>query len=305
MLRRPWARPDVDAYRDLFDLPRADSGVTVTFLGVASLLIDDGVTQVLTDGFFSRPGLLRVAFGRLAPDPGRICAGLERAGATRVRAVVPVHSHFDHALDSAAVATSTGARLVGGASTANLGRGGGVPEDRIDVVSDGDALTVGDFRLTFIASEHCAPDRFPGTIDAPVTPPARATAYKCGEAWSIVVGHTSGHRMLVQGSAGYVDGALANVDADVAYLGIGQLGKQSDEYIHRYWEQTVRAVGASEVVLIHWDDFFRPLDRPLRAVPYAGDDLGRTMTVLAPLAGADGVNLHFPTVWQRESPWPR
>lgn len=303
MVRRPWARPDIDAYRTLFDLDRGDHEVTVTFLGVASLLIDDGNTQVLTDGFFSRPGLLRVALGRIAPDPARIRAGLERAGATRVRAVVPVHSHFDHALDSAAVAASTGARLVGGASTANLGRGGGLPEERIDVVSDGDNLTVGDFTLTFIASRHCPPDRFPGTIDAPVTPPARAAAYKCGEAWSIVVGHTSGRRMLVQGSAGYVHGALTGVDAGVVYLGIGQIGRQSEGYIRSYWEHTVRAVGASDVVLIHWDDFFRPLDQPLRAVPYAGDDLDRTMDVLLPLADADGVTVHFPTVWEREIPW--
>ena len=37
-----------------------------------------------------------------------------------------------------------------------------------------------------------------------------------------------------------------------------------------YWTETVRAVGARRVVLIHWDDFFRPLSKPLRALPYAG-----------------------------------
>jgi hypothetical protein len=56
-------------------------------------------------------------------------------------------------------------------------------------------------------------------------------------------------------------------------------------------------------VLIHWDDFFRPLDRPLRALPYAGDDLDATMRVLVPLAERDGVTLHFPTLWRSEDPW--
>jgi L-ascorbate metabolism protein UlaG (beta-lactamase superfamily) len=65
----------------------------------------------------------------------------------------------------------------------------------------------------------------------------------------------------------------------------------------------VRAVGARRAVLIHWDDFFSPLDRPLRALPYAGDDLDETMRVLAPLASADGVDLAFPTVFSREDPW--
>jgi hypothetical protein len=57
------------------------------------------------------------------------------------------------------------------------------------------------------------------------------------------------------------------------------------------------------VVLIHWDDFFRPLTEPLRALPYAGDDLDVSMRVLGRLAAEDGIPLHLPRVWQREDPW--
>ncbi|MEZ0577684.1 MBL fold metallo-hydrolase [Nocardioides sp. MH1] len=302
-MRLPTARPDLEPYRSRFDVPRAEGALSVTFLGVATLLVDDGRTQVLTDGFFSRPGLLSVGLGRIAPDPARIDACLERAGATRLGVVVPVHSHYDHALDSAVVADRTGALLVGGGSTANIGRGAGLPDDRIQVVAGGDEVVTGAYSLTFVVSSHCPPDRYPGAITAPVRPPARTSAYRCGEAWSILVAHASGHRMLVQGSAGYVPGALDGHRAEVAYLGIGQLGKQDESYLRSYWEHTVRAVGARRVVLIHWDDFFRPLDRPLRALPYLGDDLDHTMRVLAPLAQADGVRLHFPTVWAREDPW--
>ena len=296
-------RPSLEPYADRFDVPPADGSMSVTFLGVATLLVDDGETQLLTDGFFSRPGLVSVGLRRIAPDRKRIGECLARAGAERVRAVAPVHSHFDHALDSAAVADLTGALLVGGESTANVGRGGDLPDDRIRVVASGDEVQVGAFSLTFIASEHCPPDRFPGEITEPVVPPAKAAAYKCGEAWSILVEHASSHRLLIQGSAGYVEGALAGRQAEVAYLGIGQLGKQDSAYMEAYWEHTVRAVGARRVVLIHWDDFFRPLDQPLRALPYLGDDLDATMRVLVPLAEKDGVSLHFPTVWAREDPW--
>ena len=296
-------RPSLEPYADRFDVPVADGPMSVTFLGVATLLLDDGETQLLTDGFFSRPGLLSVGLRRLAPDPVRIGACLARAGAARLRAVVPVHSHFDHALDAAVVADLAGGLLVGGRSTMNIGLGGGLPDDQIRTVGDGDELEVGGFSLTFIASEHCPPDRFPGEITEPVVPPAKAAAYKCGEAWSILVEHASSRRVLIQGSAGYVEGALAGRQAEVAYLGIGQLGKQDETYIRAYWEHTVRAIGARRVVLIHWDDFFRPLDQPLRALPYFGDDLDTTMRVLVPLAESDGVSLHFPTVWAREDPW--
>lgn len=219
-------------------------------------------------------------------------------------AVLPVHTHFDHALDSAVVAARTGACVVGGESAANIARGQGLPTDRIVVAEPGVELTFGSFAVKLIESHHCPPDRFPGVISAPVVPPVRASAFRCGEAWSTLIEHRpSGRRLLIQGSAGFRSGALADQRAEVCYLGVGQLGVQDSDYIEQYWEQTVRAVGARRVVLIHWDDFFRPLTEPLRALPYAGDDLDVTMGVLTALAGADGVAMHLPRLWQRCDPW--
>lgn len=110
------------------------------------------------------------------------------------------------------------------------------------------------------------------------------------EAWSILIEHTSGRTALVKGSAGYVEGALAGRHADVAYL-------------ESYWAHTVTAVGARRVVLTHWDDFFRGLGRPLRALPYLGDDLDITRRVLTRLATEQGIDLHLPTLHRRENPW--
>jgi L-ascorbate metabolism protein UlaG (beta-lactamase superfamily) len=214
-----------------------------------------------------------------------------------------VHTHFDHALDSGVVAQRTGARLLGGESAAYVGRGAGLPDDRIDVVTPEMPVQLGSFTLTFAESDHCPPDRYPGRICAPVVPPVRAGAYRCGEAWSIHVAHTGGRTALVQGSAGFVPGALTGMRADVAYLGVGQLGVQDEAYLRAYWAETVAAVGARTVVLTHWDDFFRPLDRPLRALPFAGDDLDVTLRVLGELAAEQRVGLHLPTVWRPEDPW--
>ena len=110
-------------------------------------------------------------------------------------------------------------------------------------------------------------------------------------------------RLLIQGSAGFVAGALAGQQAEVVYLGVGQLGVQPEEYIVDYWNEVVRSVGARRVVLIHWDDFFRPLTEPLQALPYAADDLDVTVRVLGRLAAEDGIALHMPTVWELENPW--
>jgi len=287
-------------------VPEAEHRLGVTFLGVSTLLFDDGESAVLFDGFFSRPSLLRVGLGRIAPDEDRIDRALRRLGFgttdRQIDAVVPVHSHYDHALDSAEVARRTGAMLVGSESTAQVGRGGGLPEDRIRVVAPGEQVSFGDWSLCFVESAHCPPDRFPGAITEPVVPPVRAAAYRCGSAWSVLVSHAGGRTALVQGSAGFVPGALDDCSAEVAYLGVGMLGHQSADYIRDYWSHTVRAVGARSIVLTHWDDFFCSLDRPLRPTAYAGDDLDITMSVLDRLVGPDE-SLHFPTAWRREDPW--
>jgi L-ascorbate metabolism protein UlaG (beta-lactamase superfamily) len=305
MRLRP-GRPDIGRYAHRFTVPAAESGapLTVTWLGVSTLLLDDGSSTLMTDGYFSRPSLAQVALGKVSPSPARVDGCLARLQVTRLEAVVPVHTHIDHALDSALVADRTGARLVGGESAANVGRGYGLAADRIVVAASGEPIRLGAFDVTLVKSRHSDPDRFPGEITAPVTPPVRASAYRCGESWSTLVHHrTSDRRLLIQGSAGFVKGALAGHRADVVYLGVGQLGLQAEPYFVDYWTETVRTVGARRVVLVHLDDFFRPLSKPLRALPYAGDDLDVSLRILSKLADQDGVALDMPTVWRREDPW--
>ena len=305
MRLRP-GRPDLGRYAHRFTVPAAEPGaaLSVTWLGVTSMLIDDGSSALMTDGYFSRPGLARVVLGKVSPSAARIDGCLARAGAHELTAVIPLHTHIDHALDSAVVAERTGATLVGGESTAYIGRGQGLSEDRLIVAVAGARITLGAYDVTLVESRHCPPDRFPGAITAAVVPPVKASAYKCGEAWSALVAHrSSGRNLLIVGSAGFIPGALDGHRAEVAYLGVGQLGLQSRQYLTDDWTETVRAVGASTVVLTHWDDFFRPLSEPLRALPYAGDDLDVTMRILGELAESDGVELHLPTVWRREDPW--
>jgi L-ascorbate metabolism protein UlaG (beta-lactamase superfamily) len=305
-MRLRLGRPDLGDYASHFDAPAAtpSSPLTVTWAGVSTLLIDDGTSALLTDGFFSRPSLRAVVASRLTPSLPRIDGSLAHLGVDRLDAVLPVHTHFDHVMDSAVVAQRTGAVLVGGLSAANVGRGGGLAADRMVIATPGEPVTLGAFDVTLVAGHHCPPDRFPGAITSAVVPPVRVSAYRCGEAWSTLIRHRpSDRRLLVVGSAGFAAGALRGHRADVVYLGIGQLGLQPERYIIDYWTETVRTVGAHRVVLVHWDDFFRLLHAPLRALPYAGDDLDVSMRALSRLAREDDVPLHLPTLWERSDPW--
>ena len=110
---------------------------------------------------------------RLSPSAPRIDGCLARLGVDRLEAVLPVHTHFDHAMDSAVVAERTGARVVGGTSAAQVGRGADLPDDRLVVVTPGEPITLGAYDVTLIEAEHCPPDRFPGVITGPVVPPVK------------------------------------------------------------------------------------------------------------------------------------
>src|SRR5256885_14906562 len=123
-MRLKLGRPDLQDYADYFDAPVAapDAPLTVTWAGVTTLLIDDGESAVMTDGFFSRPGLLEVGLGRVAPSAPRIDGCLSQLGAHRLEAILPVHTHFDHAMDSAGVGERTRARGGGGTSAGQVGR---------------------------------------------------------------------------------------------------------------------------------------------------------------------------------------
>lgn len=278
--------------------PEGFDGVTATFLGVSTLVIRDGETTLLIDGFFSRPDLSGMGMLReITPDAERIDAGLAFGNVAEAAAITTVHSHFDHAMDVAVVALRTGAIVAGSPSTANIARGGGVPENQIVEVAVGDSAQFGAFTMRWFASRHYPlPEPIgsliSGPIEAPLEVPARATAWKQGRADTIVIEHPRG-TLLVQGSAGYLDGALAGTDVDVAFLGIGGLGSEAADYVDGYWNALVGETSPSRIFPMHWDDFSKPLDEPLRP---GGDgaDFVSAMASVQEKASAAGIAVALP-----------
>jgi L-ascorbate metabolism protein UlaG (beta-lactamase superfamily) len=221
-------RPDLSSFAALKTSPdiNRNAPLRVTFLGVSTLLFDDGSTAILLDGFFTRPNSRQLFLEKISPDKTIIKNSLQRAGIDKLAAVIVNHSHYDHAMDAPEVAAQTGAVLVGSESTANVGRGWGLPEANIAARRPGDIMTFGRFTVTLLQSRHVPSPFTGGEITAPLVPPVRANAYLEGTSFAVQIEH-DGRHLLVNASAGFVPGALAGRRADVVFLGIGQLGKQS------------------------------------------------------------------------------
>jgi len=260
------------------------SAVTVTWFGVATLLFDDGETQLLIDGFFSRPSPADIILGMpVESDIPHINYTIDEYRIRRLAAIVPVHSHFDHAMDIGAIANRSGASILGSESTASIARGTGVPEDQIIVAQTDAQYTFGDFRVTLIDSIHApigwgGSIPFAGTVDAPLETPAPISAWRAGKSYSIVVAHDQG-TTLVQGSAGFLEGALDAVRADVVLLGVWGLSGLGRDYTERYWQSLVTATGAVRVLPIHFADYSRPFGE-IRLSPRILDDFAETSTWL-------------------------
>ena len=237
--------------------------VSVTWLGTAALLFDDGETQLLIDGLFSRPTITELVLGLdIRSEAAVIDRAMHDFGMRRVAAVIASHSHFDHALDSGAVANRSDATVVGSASVAHIASGAAVPAERIAVAENGAELTFGAFGITLLEAPHAAfgwGGNVPldGDIDAPVEQPVPATEMRAGTFFTVVVRHPTG-TAIVQGSAGFVPGRLGAVEADAVFLGIGMLGALGRDYAADYWRELVTATGAKLVVPVHFDDYTQP-----------------------------------------------
>jgi len=273
--------------------------VTVTWLGTTTLLFDDGETQILIDGAFTRVSPLDVIlFRRVKSDVATINYALAQFGINHLAAIIPVHSHYDHAIDIGQVANRTIAVILGSESTANIARGADVPVDQYQILADGEIRQFGDFTIKLIASVH-APigsddqEIFPGIIDKPLRQPARVSAYRTGVTWSILLSHPRG-TTLINASSGFIEGKLRDEKADVVMLGIAGLAGLGEEYTKSYWRETVATTGARRVIAIHHDDFTAPFG-VVRLMPDMLDNVVKTASWIDRIIEHDGnVTIELP-----------
>lgn len=273
---------DLKAYQHLFAPPEANDakGVRATFFGTSTILLDDGESQVLIDGFFSRPGGAKVVMGKVSANEKTIRTYLENHQINRLQGIFVCHSHYDHAMDAPVVAKLTGAKMYGSASTRNIGIGAGLSDNLMVVFDTLQKISAGNFVVTVIPSRHTPPFKILGRSNAtdpchpdikePLKQPVKADKFIEGGTYDFYIQHKNGS-VLVKASTNYIENALDAYPTDVFFLGTAMLGLQTDSFKQAYYRHTVEATNAKVIIPVHWDNFTKPLSKPLEALPNIGD----------------------------------
>jgi L-ascorbate metabolism protein UlaG (beta-lactamase superfamily) len=241
---------------------------------------------LLLDPFVSRFPLRDLVRRRTTlPDPARVAA--VKAPGTVV-GILCGHAHWDHSLDTPALARRFGCPAYGSQSLANQMRVHGLAGQAV-VAEPYRRYELGPFRVSFTPSAHSKlvfGRKVPMDGDTDVTGPAQLTpqAYRCGQTWGIRVA-VAGTVFYHQGSADLVDDAIRDHDIDVFLAGIAGRSFTPD-----YWARIVPLLRPKVVVPMHYDDFFAPVDQPtmtflpqthLAAVPDELRAISRELTVAA------------------------
>lgn len=253
---------DLQALAELERVPLGlPAGLELEWLGVAGYRLTYEGVSILVDPYVSRVPLRNVLLRRPAlPDRALIDRHIAPA-----KAILIGHTHWDHAVDAPALARRDNATVYGSSSLAQLMRLHGL---EAVVVEPHHAYEIGPFVVRFVPSRHSKllfGRRVP--FDGPLTCEdvhgLSPGAYKCGDVFGIRI-EVAGTSLYHQGSAD-LDDAQPIEPADVFLAGI--TGRQVTP---RYWDRILPRLDPRLLVPTHYDDFFAPLDRPLKLVRRVG-----------------------------------
>lgn len=234
-------------------------GLELEWLGVAGYRLTFEGQTIYIDPYLSRVTLKQLVRGRAALadtalhdrhlDPGRNVLG-----------VLVGHTHFDHAVDVPALCARHGCPAYGSASLLQLMRIYNRAGQAV-VVTPQRPFALGPFTITFVPSVHsklllgyAVPSD--GELTCEHLDGLSPTAYKCGQVWGIHI-EVAGTTFYHQGSANLLDDQLRHRGVDIFLAGIA--GRR---FTDDYWRRILTGLQPRTVVASHFDDFFRPLDRP-------------------------------------------
>jgi len=288
--------------------PPAPGEVEIRYLGAAGLYLHWGEDSILLGPYFSNPGLFRVLLGAWRTDDDAIQRGLAGIDVPQVEAIFAGHSHYDHIGDLPVVlGMASRARVFVNRSGVHAlapyaaGRGTALEDHAEDWVwLTGEGGERRPIRFRAVLSDHAPQvDHYlwqGGELkDEDWKDPWTAHRFhdlKAGQPFALVIdlmeGTTVRYRIYYQDSANsWGTGEPPLFDGrfyDLAVLCIASYDKAPGQP-----GSILTRLRPHHVLVTHYDDFFRPQDRPVR---FAGllteGKVDRYLRKICEVLGCDG-----------------
>lgn len=264
-------------------IPPPENQLTARYFGASTILISDGDTSILIDGFFSRPTYVNTIIHGMKPNNKTIKSYLEDESIDKVDLILISHPHYDHARDAGCVARARNATIYGTKSAICIIDNKTIVLETHDIDTK-EPINLGLFSITVYATPHAKKKSILRFLETTWLLFSHGLSYKNSDKeFSFLINHPKGN-ILVVPSAGYESGILPNVEADIVFLSIGLLGNRSETYIKNYWDQTVTATHAKLVIPIHWDSL---QGDSLTPTPDLADNLEKSIRLITKFSKND------------------
>lgn len=241
-------------------LSHAFSKVEVRWFTVASILLEDGETQIFFDPMFTRAGLSHwLKISQLKSDETLVAGIIKEHKLEKVQALFASHSHFDHSIDAPMVSKLTGATFYVDESSERIAKAYKDPKIKTQRFENLKPIKIGKFTITPIKRIH-TPIRLIDFEFLPGPVPADFDFdfydYHVGETWLYFIDHPEGKIVLDQGSEPYID-RLKPFTSDAKVVIQGIANRKSDEAIV---EGYIKHLNPQVFIPLHFDNFFFGFD---------------------------------------------
>jgi L-ascorbate metabolism protein UlaG (beta-lactamase superfamily) len=221
--------------------------VRLTWLGVAGFHIRTDTHAILIDPYFTRVPFHKLWVGRIEPDVEAVQPGRFRANAVFVS-----HAHIDHLLDVPVIARDQGIPVYGSANTCRLLDTLQLPGGQIHQVEVDQAIQIGDIQVTVLPAAHILTPGFrPGRLPEKLKPPLKARQYVMDVDYCFQI-QAGGLTLLTD------PGKPLEKPVEVDTLLLFPF------HPPKLLAGILETTRPRRVIPSHWDDFLRPIDRPLK-----------------------------------------
>jgi L-ascorbate metabolism protein UlaG (beta-lactamase superfamily) len=248
------------------------------WLGVAGIEINLNGTVLVIDPLFSRPPLHNLLSGRVTPNPYQV-----KSKAIKYEAILVTHAHYDHLMDVPVIAKQCGAQVYGSQNACQLSTLWGLPPEQVHELHPGTTIQISSIKVTVIPGSHMSlPGLYNGKIKPGLKPPLHLRDYRMDRCFSYLI-DTGSTRILAWSGTN----TTQMVEADLIFA-----GWDSESYITEMLELYKPPV----FVPIHWDHFFQPLDKPIKAIPLPPTWLSPDLQRKNPLSIAHRLQKNYPSL---------